>query len=338
MNIKEVLFDLTDKIGVVGDELSACECAKKYLSEYTNDIEIDDFNNVIGRIGSFKEGRPHILLDAHIDEIGMVVTYITDEGFLRVANCGGIDGRILLGQEVTIYGKEPIKGIITSTPPHVETDTKKVPAVTEIYIDTGYSKEKAQEIVSLGDRVVITQHTAEMLNNRVTAKAIDDRSGVVAILHTLELVKGKDLPVNLTVLFSAQEETGGSGAKIAAYKINPDIAIAVDVSFAKTIDDTPENHGIMGEGAMIGVSPTLNRELSNKFIALAKENDMKYQIEIMPRLTGTNADDITVSRNGVKSITLSIPLKYMHTPIEVVDLNDIENVGELMAKYLLSFK
>lgn len=336
MNIKEKLFELTKAVGVAGDEYSASATACEMLKEYAKDAYIDDFGNVIGNIGVRTTDKPHILLDAHIDEIGMIVTYITDDGFLKVANCGGVDRRLLLAQQVTVFGKQAIKGVITSTPPHIEDDNKKVPKVEDIFIDIGMSKEMAEKIVSLGDRVIIDSEACELLNGRVTSKSIDDRSGVIAILYALEKVKGKDLAYSVTALFSAQEETGERGAKTAAYKINPDIAIAVDVSFALTADDSEYKCGKMSEGVMIGVAPSLNKNLSNAMIELAKDKNIPYQIEVMNGTTGTNADVIGVTKSGVKSVTLSLPLKYMHTPVEVIDLKDIENTGNLIAEFLLN--
>lgn len=334
MNVKEKLFKLSTAIGVAGDEFSASNIACEMLKKYAPDANVDHFGNVIGNIGEREEGKPHILLDAHIDEIGLIVTYITDEGFLKVANCGGVDRRVLLAQQVTIFGKEEIKGIITSTPPHLEEDDKKVPKMEDVFVDIGMSKEQAESIISLGDRAVIDANACELLNGRVTSKAIDDRSGVVAILYALEKIKGKELPYSISVLFSAQEETGERGAKTAAFKINPDLAIAVDVSFALTSDDSEHKCGKMGKGVMIGVAPSLNKDLSNQLISIAKEKKVPYQIEVMDGTTGTNADVIGVTRGGVKTVTLSIPLKYMHTPVEVVEIKDIENTGKLIAKFL----
>ena len=336
MNLKEKLFELTKATGVAGDEFSASAVACNMIKEYASDAYIDDFGNVIGNIGERTDNKSHILLDAHIDEIGFIVTFITDEGFLKVSNCGGIDRRLLLAQQVTVFGEEEIKGIITSVPPHLESDSKKVPKVEDIFIDIGMSKEKAEEIVSLGDRVSIDSESRELLNNRVMSKAIDDRAGVLAILYAFEKAKGKDLAYSVAVLFSAQEETGERGAKIAAYNINPDLAIAVDVSFALTADDSEYKCGKMSEGVMIGVAPSLSKDMSNAMINLAKEKNIPYQIEVMNGKTGTNADEISVTRKGVKSVTLSLPLKYMHTPIEVIDLKDIESTGDLIAEFLIN--
>lgn len=339
MNIKDTLFDLTTQVGVSGDEFRASQKACELLKKYTDDVIVDDFGNVIGNIGERKEGKLHILLDAHIDEIGFIVTYITDSGFLKVSGCGGIDRRLILAQEVTVYGNKAIKGVITSTPPHLEKDNKKMPEIDDIYIDIGYTKQQAEEIVSLGDRVVINSKPSELIGSKVTSKCIDDRSGVVAILYALEklsLEKSDKLACSVSVLFSAQEETGERGANIGAYNINPDIAIAVDVSFAYTSEDKEYKCGKMGKGTMIGIAPSLCKNLSNRMIDIAKEKKIPYQLEIMNGTTGTNADVIGVTRSGVKAVTLSIPLKYMHTPIEVIDTDDIKYTGELVSEFILS--
>ncbi len=335
MNLKQKLFELTNAVGVAGDEFSASALACEMLKEYSQDAYVDSFGNVIGNIGERDDTKPHIILDAHIDEIGMIVTYITDDGFLKVANCGGVDGRVLLAQQVTIFGKQTLKGVIISTPPHLSDKADKALKVEDIYIDTGLSKEKASELISLGDRVIIDSESTELLNGRVTSKAIDDRSGVLAILYALEKVKGQDLAYSVTALFSAQEETGERGAKTASYSINPDLAIAVDVSFALTADDSEYKCGKMSQGVMIGVAPSLSKQMSNAMIEIAKNENIPYQVEVMGGATGTNADVIGVTRAGVKTVTLSIPLRYMHTPVEVVDIKDIISTGDLIAQFLL---
>lgn len=333
MNTKELIFELIGSVGVSGDEFSASETARNELYKYC-ETEVDYFGNVIGYRGEIDPKKPTLLLDAHIDEIGFIVTYITDEGFLKVSNCGGIDRRLLLAQQVTIFGKKTISGIITSTPPHLEEDDKKVPKIDEIYIDTGLSREECEKIVSLGDRVIISNKLVCLQGDRISGKSLDDRCGVAVILRALEMVKGKNLPVNVAVCFSAQEETGERGAKISAFKIQPDYAVAIDVSFALTADDKEYKCGKLGKGAMIGIAPSLSKDFSNRLIDLAKSEEIPYQLEIMNGETGTNADCIGVTGKGVKTVTLSVPLKYMHTPVEVISLSDIENSARLVAKLL----
>lgn len=332
MDLEKTIMSLADRDGVSGDEKAAAELALSFLKEYTDDCFIKN-NNVVGRFGK-KGGKPRVLIDAHIDRIGMVVTYITEDGFLKVSNCGGLDRRLLFAQQVTVLGKKLVTGIICSMPPHLEKDESKVPEMEDICIDIGMTKAQAEQVVSLGDKIVFAAHCQKMQGDMITGAALDDRSGVGAVLRALELVKNDNLECEVTVLFSAQEEVGERGAKIAAFEIDPDIAIAVDVSFALTADDKEEKCGKMGKGCMIGFSPVLDRELSEKMKTVAEKISLPYQVEVMSGETGTNADRFSVNNSGAKAVTLSIPLKYMHTPVEVISLADVENTAQLIAAYL----
>ncbi|WMJ23879.1 M20/M25/M40 family metallo-hydrolase [Paludicola sp. MB14-C6] len=335
--IKNNLKELCLSVGVVGLENIASQKAAEILKQYTDDVTIDYFGNVIGMIKSKKENAKTLLLDAHIDEIGMIVTSIDDKGFVKVASCGGMDRRLLAAQEVTIHGtNKDIIGIVGSKPPHLEKgeEATQVPEVDSIFIDIGYTKEQAEQYIALGDRVTINSTFQEMLNNRVSVKAMDDRSGVVSILEALRLLKGKELDVNLAILFSSQEEVGGTGARVGSYGISPDYAIAIDVSFAYTSDADEHKCGKMGKGVMIGVSALLDKKMSDDLVAIAKEKEINHQIEVITgRSTGTNADSILITKGGVKTAVLSIPEKYMHTPIEMVEVGDIEAVAQLIAEY-----
>lgn len=332
MDLEKTIIALSCAKGVSGDESEAAELALSMLKEFTEDCCIKN-GNVIGHLGT-KGGKPHILIDAHIDQIGLVVTHITEDGFLKISGCGGIDRRILSAQQVVVLGKEPVRGVICSVPPHLESDESKVPEMSEFCVDVGMSREQAEEKISLGDKIVFAPHCEKLLGDRLSGTALDDRCGVAAILRALDIVKEEALQCEVTVLFSTQEEVGERGAKIAAFDIDPDIAIAVDVSFALTADDSELKCGKMSEGCMIGFSPTLDRGLSEKFREIAVKNELPFQTEVMSGSTGTNADRFSVNRGGAKAVTLSIPLKYMHTPAEVISLSDVENTAQLIAAYL----
>lgn len=347
MEVKDILLGLTGAYGVSGDENRASVRAKKYLEKYTSNVEIDSFNNVIGYIGQHDKDKKTLILDAHIDEIGMIVTYINDDGFLKVGNCGGVDRRILLASQVIVHSSvtgEQLVGIITSKPPHLKKDDdgKKTPEIDDISIDVGLSAERARELIALGDRVTIHSETRQMLNDRFCSKAMDDRAGVTAILWAIELLSREyggnldkvSLPFNVVTLFSSLEEVNIGGAKIASYKINADEALVVDVSFAHTFDAPEHKCGKVGDGVMIGIAPTLDRVLSDRLIKLSKEKDIPHQIEVMAGKTSTNADSIGISRDGVKACTLSIPLRYMHTPIETLQISDIKSVSTLIFEYI----
>jgi endoglucanase len=335
MDLTKTIMSLADAPGVAGDEVQAAELALSYLKNYTADCYIKN-GNVIGNFGRRENGRPHILIDAHIDQIGFVVTYITDEGFLKISNCGGIDTRILLAQQVTVYGTKPVSGIICSIPPHLENgaDEEKVPKISDICIDVGMTKTEAEKIISFGDKIVYSVKSKKLLGDRITGISLDDRCGVAALLYAAELLQGKELGCSYSIMFSTQEEVGERGAKIGAYDINPDIAIAVDVSFALTADDSEVKCGYLGKGCMIGFAPSLDREMSERMVQLAKDRKIPYQIEVMNGTTGTNADRFSVNRSGSKAVTLSIPLKYMHTPVEVISEADVISTAKLIAAYI----
>lgn len=335
MDFKKTIMSLADSCGVSGDENEAAELALNYLKEFTDDCYIKN-NSVFGNFGVREQGKPHILLDAHIDQIGFVVTYINDDGFLKISGCGGIDKRLLLAQQIVVLGKEKVKGVICSVPPHLEKsgDESKVPEFSDISIDIGMTKEQAEKVISLGDKVMFMQKSAALMGDRITGSALDDRCGVACLLRVAELLKDEKLDCSYTIMFSSQEELGERGAKTGVYDVNPDIAIAVDVSFALTSDDSNLKCGEMGGGCMIGFAPVLDRELSREMVAVAEKNSLPYQREIMNGETGTNADRFSVNGNGVKSVTLSIPLKYMHTPVEVISLSDVENTAQLIAAYV----
>lgn len=336
MTTVEILENLCAAPGVVGEEMPASEAAAQLLREFTEDVTIDAFGNVLAHLPGESDNAPHILLDAHIDQIGMIVTHIEDNGFLRVANCGGVDRRLVLGQQVTVLGTEPLTGLVAVKPPHLsdEDERKKVPEISELAIDIGFSREEAEKRVHPGDRVALTGSFTALQNGRVTSVSIDDRSGAAAILHAFRLLAGKKLPYAVTALFSVQEETGGLGAAVSAFRTKPDEAIAVDVSFARQ-EGLEERYPKLGGGAMIGIAPPLNRGMFDELVNLAKEKEIPFSIEAMGGRTSTNADEIAVSAGGVKTALLSIPLKYMHTPVETVQISDIEAVGQLIASYIL---
>ncbi len=333
MDIKKLCFDLAGKVGTSGDEIEAALFAKSELEKYM-DAEIDVLGNVAGHFG---KGKTHILLDAHIDQIGLVVRGIDDKGFVLVDRVGGPDERILIGSEVYVHGKETLFGVICSTPPHLLTaDDKKAGVdIKKMAVDVGLSKEETEKLTEPGDRITLKSCQCELLGDNIASGAFDDRCSVAVILRALEMVKGKIDNLTLTVLFSVQEETGGSGAKTGSFTAMPDYAIAVDVGFGDDLYTDKSTTISLGEGPSIGISPTLDRAFTNELKEICKENNIPYQHDVMGGRTGTNADSINNTGKGVRTALLSVPLRYMHTGIEVINTNDIENTAKLIAEYLL---
>lgn len=332
MDLKNTVISLSEVCGASGSETPAAELALNMLRNYCPDAHIQN-GSVIGNFGSFSDSKQHLVIDAHIDQIGFIVTNITDDGFIKIGNIGGIDRRLLPAQPVVIHGKHDIKGVICSVPPHL-TDGCEVLSFDDTAIDTGYSQAELREIVSLGDSITFDVKCRELLNDRLTGGALDDRCGIAAVLYALELIKSAETAYNVTVVFSSQEEIGERGAKTAAFAVDADIALAVDVSFAYAIGEDENMCGYLGKGAMIGVSPSLSRRISQKLMNIARKADIPCQTEVMNELTSTNADRYSVSRCGVEACTISIPLRNMHTPVEVIDMKDIELTGRLIAEFI----
>lgn len=338
-DIKKLLKTLCKEAGVTGSENNASKTAKKLVEKYLDEVSIDDFGNVLGVLKSKKSNAKTLLLDAHIDEIGLIVTAIESKGFLKVDRCGGMDRRILSAQPMIVHGKKDIKGVVGSKPPHLENkeDAKKVPEFKDMYVDIGMTKEEAEKYVSLGDRITMIGEFKEMLNNRITVKALDDRSGIAAIIYALSKLDREKIQYNIQILFSVQEEIGGNGAVIGAYKLKPDMAIAVDVTTAYTPDANKYECVEMSKGTAIGYSAILNKNMSDKLVSLAKKSEIPFQYESMGgRGTGTNADEFIISRGGVASGLLSIPLRYMHTPVEMLDIDDVKATGDLLVAFINS--
>ena len=330
MNIKETLFKLSaaDAVGYVSD---ASEIAYSLLKEYVT-AEKSDTLTVIGYLKG--ESDYTLMLDAHIDQIAMVVTDIDENGFLTVAKSGGIDIRTLPSRRVTVHGLQKVSAVFCSTPPHLSKEEVKYNNISKIKLDTALGA-KAKDIISVGDLVTFAEEPKELLGKRVTGRSFDNRASVACVIEIAKRLSGKKLPFNVAFVLSDSEELGLRGTRPATYKVNPQEAIVLDVSFGDGIGISSDDCGVLGGGGMVGISPALDNKISNKLIALAKDKDIPYQTEVMGAKSGTNADMVSVSREGVKTCTLSIPLRNMHTDCEILDLNDLESVCDLVCEYIL---
>jgi endoglucanase len=336
---KEKLFavikDLCETEGIAGEE----RAITKKIENYFPDSETQNVGrSLLVSLFPKREGFKSILIDAHIDRVGFRVTYITDRGFLKIGNIGGIDTRILPAARVFVMGKNGVlTGVISTKPPHLSDDEKSAPKLSEIAIDLGMDKEKAEREIELGAAVYLDNTCEKMLGDRITGAAFDNRAGAAILIAAAEKIKSASAALpdcNVYLLFSEGEEVGERGAKIAAAGLAFDRAIVVDSSFAYGNGEDKQKSGEMGKGVMIGVSSALDTALSNAFIETAKAQKIPYQIEIMPQSTGTNADELSLTKGGAKSVTLSFPIRNMHTPVEVLSLSDIEATAELIAAYI----
>lgn len=325
--------------GVAGREHRAAESLCEMLKPFAPDAVCRD-GSVIGHIGDFADhSKPRLMLCAHLDQVGFFVTDITDDGFVRIGAVGGIDRRLLAGQPVILCTQsgEELFGVISILPPHLTKGDSTVPEWEQFCVDFGFaSADAAKEKITLGDAVYFAHQPMQLLHDRITAPALDNRCGVVAVLGAAEQIAAlpKDaLPCAVTVVFSAQEERGSRGARIAATEEQPDIAIAVDVTFAMSHGEKPYGCMTLGKGPAIGISSTLDEALSQALICTAVAVGIPYQKEIMPDGTGTDADLLALAPGGAAAATVSIPLQYMHTPVEIIDCGDVAQTAALLAAF-----
>ncbi len=337
---KDFLTRIGVQVGSSGYEEPVSEFIKKEFEKYSNDVTVDNYYNVVARVkgGNYTDKMPKILLCAHMDEIGFVVKSIDDKGFVKVVTNGGMDIRLFPGMEVIIHGKKDIRGVFGAKPPHIlkADETNKSIPLDDLYIDTGL--ENASEWIEIGDIATYDSPLTELKNGFVMGKAMDDRAGVailLAAMRELEKLKfGADVYFGATV----QEELGVKGATMLAYRYAPDIGIAIDVTHGATPDASVAtgNTVPMDKGISVTVGPNLHPTLTEKLCKVADENNIGYVIEACPRPTGTDARALQVSREGIPSVLLSIPLRYMHTPNEVINPKTVDTAGKMIALFIAS--
>ena len=329
--MKEILKKLCIDKGVSGSETEMLDVIKELVGDFA-EVSADGMGDILVTMGD-KNADKHIMLDAHMDRIGFVVTYINENGFIKAEPVGGIDLRTLQSSAVKVLGKENILGVICTMPPHLSKNDDEL-SKDKIWIDTGLSADEVKNLVSLGDKIIVCSEFRELLNNQVAVSALDNRAGCAVLVKCAELLKDKNLPCRLSLVFSVQEEISELGAGISAYSLEPDEAIVVDVGFAKQDGVPDEKSGKIGCGAIISISPVLSKKVTDKIKDIAKRLDMECDYEVCGGSTGTNADKISVSRGGIMTGCISIPEKNMHTQVEVVSLDDMEKIAELLAVYV----
>ncbi len=340
MEIKETLRELSAMPGVSGHEFLYSQKIKDSFSKYCDEINADSMGNVIGLKSSKVDNPIRLMLAAHMDEIGLMVKGIDDRGFVTFTTIGGIDARILAAQEVIIHGKENIFGVIGAKPPHLQSseESSKAYKLEDFSIDTGLSSEHLKQIIKIGDIITFNTKLNSLQNNYVTCKSLDNRAGIAVILECLKELENYNVGADIYAVATVQEEVGLRGAIVSSYNINPDIAIVIDVCHAITPDASSDGTYPSGEGPVITIGPNIHPKYSRELIEVAKKYNIPFNIDVDPGNTGTDAWAIQVTRSGIPTLLVSIPLKYMHTNVETLCYNDIEQAGKLLAFYIKTFK
>ncbi len=335
MDVQSTLQELSMLPGPSGHESPVADRMVAFYTNVNATAYVDKFGNAIGERPCGKTGAKRVLLDAHMDEIGLIVTEVK-EGFLRFASIGGIDPRILPNQAVTVLSDPPIPGLILSMPPHLQTaETQKhAYAIEDLWIDIGLPQEDAARTAPIGTAVVFQSDFTALQQEHWAGKALDNRAGLVAMLLAAHLLKDEVLDVDLLLMGSTREEVGGSGAAVGTFALAPDCCIIVDVTHGKTPDAPADETFPLGKGPAIGIGPNMTRWMTQRMQDKAKELSMPVQTEVMAGNTGTNAWHMQISREGIPCAVLSIPLRYMHTPNEVIRRSDLEQCATLLAAFV----
>lgn len=333
MKTDEFLRQVTALPGVTGNERAAADFIAEAFRPFVDEVEVTPLNSVIAH----KKGKgPKVMICAHLDEIGMMVSKIENDGCLRLQSVGGVDPRVLPGMRVKVYAKdEVLLGIVGATPPHLmrEADRKNNYTFETLFVDLGMKKEDVEKKVRIGDTVCFESRYVELKNGRVACKTVDDRGCVAIMLRAAELISKMHHEADLYFVSTCQEEIGSYGAWTAGFQVDPDFGVAFDVCHAET-PGAPRLAVNKIDSLVASKGPFLHPYLVKKLEQAAKENGVQLQWAIDPRYTSTDADELSLVRAGVPTVLLSLPLKYMHTNVETFDMHALMEGGRLLAHYL----
>ncbi len=318
-------------LGYSGD---VAEIVVNEIKPFADSAKVYDDGSVYGVITGMS--KVQVMLACHLDEIGFLVSYVENNGFLRFRPIGGCDERILPGQEVIILGNKPVKGYIAAKPPHLMTreEHQKVLTIDKLYIDTGLKPQVLKKLVKIGDVICFAGYYNRLQGDMRSAKSLDNRASVAcAILVMRELAKIGS-PVTLHFVATSQEEFTGLGARIHSFRLKLDYGIVIDVTHGEYPGLAEGEYFGLNKGPAIGRGATIPQKLYRLLVETAKTQEIPYQIEPLPGQTGTDADVIAFNKEGIPTCVLGIPLRYMHTPVEVVCLKDIERTARLVIEFL----
>ena len=322
-----------------GFETPVQELVRDYAASFADEMRTDVHGNVIA---VRNPGAPlRVMLAGHCDQIGLIVQFIDDDGFIHVSTIGGWDPQVLIGQRLTIWGTDgPVPGIIARKPIHLlnEEERKQVPKIKDLWLDIGAkSKDEVQQVLRVGDAITVELRYQEMLNGRVVSAAMDDKTGLWVVLEALRRADRSKLKVAAYAVSTVQEEIGLRGSHTSAFSIDPHVGIAVDVTHATdcpTIEKKEEGDIRVGQGPVIYRGPNMNHKVVERLLDAAHSHEIPYQLGASGRATPTDANSIRINRAGVAAGLVSIPNRYMHSPVEMIALDDIDHAADLLARFL----
>ncbi len=336
---KDFLKQLLTAPGTSSFESKPAAVWRKRADKVGAEVDVDSYGNSFATFNP--GGAPRVLLAGHIDEIGLIVTYVDDEGLLYFKGVGGWDAQQLIGQRVRVVGyKSELVGVIGKKPIHLMTreERGRTSKIEDMWIDIGAKDgDEAKKHVRIGDFAVVEQPFVELLSGRFASKAIDNRLGAYIALEAAR--RAENAAAETVAVATVQEEIGGIGASIASYRLEPDVAIAIDVTHATDVpgvNKKQEGDTPFGSGAQLSVGSYVHRGVLQLLIDAADNADIPYTLTTSPRNTYTDADDLAKNRSGVPTAVVSIPNRYMHSPNEMVDERDVEHVIRVLVAFIES--
>lgn len=338
MELLEQLAKLSRAGAVHGHEGTLAAALAERWRPWLDESHVDPLGNFVGLArGQGPQPRPKVLAAAHMDTVGLMVTRVEPGGFLRVTPVGSVDRRLLWGQEVEVLGRRHLVGIVGAKPPHLSAPEErvKVPPLEELYVDVGLPEDEVKELAGPGTVLLFRRDLVPLRNGRAAGRYLDDTAGLAAIGVALEeLFRARGHAADFYAVGTVGEESAHyAGASAAAFELKPDLAVAIDVTFgAASPDDDPDRAFPLGGGPVIGVGPNCHPKLVALLRQTATEANIGFGFEVMPGRTGTDAWAMQVTRGGVPTAVLSVPLRYMHTPVETLSVDDVRNAGRLLAE------
>lgn len=339
MEIKDFIKSLSEETGVSGHEGRVAAITATVLATYADEVSTDALGNVIAlKKGEGKGTHPKIMLAAHMDEIGLMVTKIEEPGFIRFCQIGGVDQRLLPALEVIVHGKQDLTGVVGVKPPHLTKPEEVDQAIKmeDMVIDVGLPGDKVRELIEVGNLITFNRDLLSLGDTWIAGKAMDDRASVGVLMECLKHLKKLRHTADVYAVATVQEEVGLRGATTSAYGVNPDIGIAIDVGHGD-IPSLAEHETLgMDKGPAICMGGNIHPRIFEGLKSAAAANAITWQLEVAPAATGTDAWAIQITRDGIPTGLLSLPLRYMHTPVETLALGDAEKAGRLLACFIAS--
>lgn len=336
MDVVALLKRLSEANGVSGYEHEVRDLVRKEFGRHADKVEIDTLGNVIAlKKGMGLEPRASIMLATHMDELGLMVSML-EGAFIHFQTIGGFDDRVLLGQEVLVHGRQVLPGIIGARPPHVvPADERNNPVPRDrLLVDVGLSPEEVSTLVRVGDLITMNGNTLELKGGLIAGKAMDNRASVAAAIVCLEELARVHHTWDVFAVATVQEEIGVKGAITSSYGLEPDVGIAIDVTFADQPGAPDEDTFALGKGPVITCGPNFHPKLFEALVETAKSLEMGHHLEPSTRPPGTDAAAIQISREGIPTGLIGIPVRNIHTPVETVAAQDVKRAGRLLAAFV----